>query len=190
MTTPQPVETTTKKTWQVDESSNYACPAPGYYPFEGDCVRFYKCVELEDGSLKGLLYKCPSGYGYSEERQRCWPEEDLPACRRIIQDAHLRLETATPVYPEDLFWFFNNRKWFESFLSRWSWFPRGQSEALITMFLWQGEISWDWLPSLHGSLSTQNILSVNISTWYRIYRSLGLTPPLLRCRIYWICSLT
>lgn len=110
VTTPQPVETTTKKTWQVDGSSNYACPAPGYYPFEGDCVRFYKCVELEDGSLKGLLYKCPSGYGYSEERQRCWPEEDLPACRRIIQDAHLRLETATPVYPEDLFWFFNNRK--------------------------------------------------------------------------------
>lgn len=43
---------------QVDENSLYDCPAPGYYPFEGDCNRFYKCLETDDGKLKGKFHCC------------------------------------------------------------------------------------------------------------------------------------
>ena len=38
---------------QVDDSSLYECEAPTYYPFETDCIRFYKCVVTEENKLKG-----------------------------------------------------------------------------------------------------------------------------------------
>ncbi|KAB7502798.1 hypothetical protein Anas_10730 [Armadillidium nasatum] len=94
--------------YDVDPESLFDCPAPGYYPFEGDCIRFYKCVETDLSQLKGLLYRCPEGFGYSEDRSRCLKEKDLPVCQRVPQEAHLRVESATQLYPEDLLWFFKN----------------------------------------------------------------------------------
>ena len=41
---------------QVDESSTYDCPAKGFYPYESDCVRFYRCVVTVNDTLKGILY--------------------------------------------------------------------------------------------------------------------------------------
>lgn len=92
----------------VSPDSLYDCPATGYYPFEGDCIRFYKCVELDSGALKGLLYKCPDQFGYSEEKKRCDKSERLPECTKSSVPAHIRVDSATPLYPEDLLWFFNN----------------------------------------------------------------------------------
>lgn len=57
----------------------------------------------------GLRYKCPKNYGFSEERNKCWPKKDLPPCQRRLQGAHLRLASAIELYPEELFWFFRKR---------------------------------------------------------------------------------
>nr|XP_045624910.1 uncharacterized protein LOC123774575 [Procambarus clarkii] len=100
------VETTTVKIWELDKTSQYDCPAPGYYPFEGDCVRFYRCFETLEGKLKGLRYKCPPGYGYSEPLQRCKLEADLPPCMKKLQAAHLRLSGAIRLSSADLIRFF------------------------------------------------------------------------------------
>ncbi|CAL4131130.1 unnamed protein product, partial [Meganyctiphanes norvegica] len=100
--------TATEKTWEVDPVSSYDCPAPGYYPFEGDCIRFYKCVETEENKLKGLLYRCPNGYGYNEVMERCRKETELPKCTRVMTEALFRVEAARPLYVEDLKWFFVN----------------------------------------------------------------------------------
>jgi len=92
----------------VDPSSLFDCPANGYYPFEGDCIRFYKCVSLDSGLLKGLLYRCPEGYGYSESKKRCDLNSRLPTCDKQLTEAHLRLAPARQLDVLDLAWFFNN----------------------------------------------------------------------------------
>ncbi|KAF2366482.1 Chitin binding domain [Trinorchestia longiramus] len=103
-TTPTEESSTTP---MVDPSSLYDCPAKGYYPFEGDCIRFYKCVELDTGFLKGLLYKCPDEYGYSEDKERCDKQERLPPCTKTVTPAHLRQAPTRQLTVEDLTWFFN-----------------------------------------------------------------------------------
>ncbi|KAG7175205.1 putative Chitin binding Peritrophin-A domain-containing protein 35 [Homarus americanus] len=107
MTEVPDVETTTAKTWVLDEYSAYDCPAPGYYPFEGDCFRFYRCFETPKGTLKGLLYKCPTGYNYSLEHHRCAKEDSLPPCMKKLQAAHLRLAGVIQLSKSDLSWFFD-----------------------------------------------------------------------------------
>jgi len=106
-TTAAPSTTISQNT--VDPSSLYDCPAKGYYPFEGDCIRFYKCVTIEaNGNLKGLLYKCPEGFGYSEEKKRCDRSERLPPCEKTLSAAHLRMAPARLLSVDDLAWFFSN----------------------------------------------------------------------------------
>ena len=60
--------------------------------------------------ITGLLYKCPPRFAYSEKERRCVLANTLPKCERVPQATHTRLsiETATPLYPHDLNWFFNS----------------------------------------------------------------------------------
>ncbi|XP_076366008.1 uncharacterized protein LOC143254967 [Tachypleus tridentatus] len=69
-TTTELTETTTKNVITVDVGSLYDCQIPGNFPFESDCIRFYRCVEKESG-LIGLLYRCPSGYIFDEKVALC-----------------------------------------------------------------------------------------------------------------------
>ncbi|KAK4301084.1 hypothetical protein Pmani_026754 [Petrolisthes manimaculis] len=100
-------EASTEKVWELDELSLYPCPAPGYYPYESDCVRFYKCVETDEGKLTGQRYKCPGGFSFSEEREKCWPTEEVPPCQRVPEGPIIRSAPAIQLLVSDLAWFFN-----------------------------------------------------------------------------------
>ncbi|XP_013782857.1 mucin-17-like, partial [Limulus polyphemus] len=69
-TTTELTQTTTRNTITVDVGSLYDCQVSGNFPFESDCIRFYRCVERESG-LIGLLYRCPDGYIYDEKVALC-----------------------------------------------------------------------------------------------------------------------
>ena len=67
---------------QLSPGSLYNCVRPGHFPYQLDCIRFYRCFEVVPGVLKGLLYRCPTGYGYSITTERCEKEATLPPCDR------------------------------------------------------------------------------------------------------------
>ncbi|XP_076309651.1 uncharacterized protein LOC143224971 [Tachypleus tridentatus] len=69
-TTTESVITTTQGNVIVDVGSLYDCRASGNFPFESDCVRFYRCEEMAS-SLVGLLFRCPEGYIFDEEIALC-----------------------------------------------------------------------------------------------------------------------
>lgn len=92
----------------LDPSSQYACTEEGYFPFEQDCVRFYKCSVTTENSLIGYRYKCPEGYGYSDELKRCESEANLPPCEKAPLPASLRGSfPAIQLKVAELRWFFN-----------------------------------------------------------------------------------
>ncbi|KAK4026857.1 hypothetical protein OUZ56_015883 [Daphnia magna] len=131
-TTAEPSTTTTASTTTVSvESSSasvqytlaagslYDCKKPGHYPYQLDCVRFYRCFEVEPTVLKGLLYRCPEGYGYSVETERCEKQETLPVCNRTgirlpmnFPVPLIPLEDTTVVQLEDFEKFFSNPNYF------------------------------------------------------------------------------
>ncbi|XP_032788854.2 mucin-5AC [Daphnia magna] len=131
-TTAEPSTTTTASTTTVSvESSSasvqytlaagslYDCKKPGHYPYQLDCVRFYRCFEVEPTVLKGLLYRCPEGYGYSVETERCEKQETLPVCNRTgirlpmnFPVPLIPLEDTTVVQLEDFDKFFSNPNYF------------------------------------------------------------------------------
>ena len=41
---------------QLDPSSQYACSSEGYFPFDHDCVRFYKCSVTTENTLIGTFF--------------------------------------------------------------------------------------------------------------------------------------
>jgi len=105
--------TTTAATTTITDPTaegGFDCPSTGYFPFETDCVRFYKCVELESStSLKGIVFKCPDNYGFSEELSRCEKLERMPDCDRLPNPALERFSApAKQLTVDDLLWFFNN----------------------------------------------------------------------------------
>ena len=102
---------------QLAAGSLYDCKRPGHFPYELDCIRFYRCFEVQPGVLKGLLYRCPSGYGYdSKVTQRCQKQQSLPpVCDRsdLVRSGSIPipiipLEDTTAVRIEDLESFFRN----------------------------------------------------------------------------------
>ena len=58
------------------------CPGPGFYPYENDCSRFYRCKVDRRGKLEGFLYECPAGYAFWEISKRCEKIAKVPACSR------------------------------------------------------------------------------------------------------------
>lgn len=104
--------------WQLAPGSLYKCTVPGHFPYELDCIRFYRCFEVQPGVLKGLLYRCPSQYGYSTVSERCEKLETLPTCDRsnIRFGDHpipiIALEDTTIVLVEDFDSFFANPNYF------------------------------------------------------------------------------
>ncbi|XP_013794837.1 dentin sialophosphoprotein-like [Limulus polyphemus] len=68
--TTESTETTTQGNVIVDVGSLYDCQVSGNFPFESDCVRFYRCEERASG-LIGLLYRCPDGYIFDEKIALC-----------------------------------------------------------------------------------------------------------------------
>jgi hypothetical protein len=63
----------------------HLCPAPGYYPYDGDCSRFYKCKTDSRGKLEGYMYECPAGYVFWEISRRCEKVAKLPPCVRGVR---------------------------------------------------------------------------------------------------------
>ena len=61
---------------------DHLCPGPGYYPYDSDCSRFYKCRRDSRGKLEGYMYECPSGYAFWEISRRCEKVAKLPNCVR------------------------------------------------------------------------------------------------------------
>lgn len=93
----------------LDPNSQYACMKEGYFPFEHDCVRFYKCSVTTENTLIGYRYKCPEGYGYSDEKQRCAAETELPDCDKQPLPASLRGSfPAIELSVAQLRWFFDH----------------------------------------------------------------------------------
>ncbi|XP_046448697.1 mucin-2-like [Daphnia pulex] len=99
--------------------SLYDCKMPGHYPYQLDCIRFYRCFEIEPSVLKGLLYRCPVDYAYSTVTQRCVRQNTLPACDRngirLPMDFPvplIPLEDTTMVLLEDFDSFFGNPNYF------------------------------------------------------------------------------
>ncbi|KAI9563689.1 hypothetical protein GHT06_011153 [Daphnia sinensis] len=129
-TTTEPTTTTTVSTTTVESSSPsiqytlaagslYDCKKPGHYPYQLDCVRFYRCFEVEPTVLKGLLYRCPEGYAYSTETERCEKQETLPVCNRTgirlpmnFPVPLIPLQDTTVVLLEDFDKFFSNPNYF------------------------------------------------------------------------------
>ncbi|XP_057378682.1 mucin-2-like isoform X2 [Daphnia carinata] len=131
-TTVEPSTTTTPSTTTVAVVSSspsvqytlaagslYDCKKPGHYPYQLDCVRFYRCFEVEPTVLKGLLYRCPEGYGYSTVTERCEKQETLPVCDRTgirlpmnFPVPLIPLDDTTIVQLEDFDKFFSNPNYF------------------------------------------------------------------------------
>ncbi|KAK2717251.1 uncharacterized protein LOC136039511 [Artemia franciscana] len=98
-------------TYTVAPGSLYDCPEPGHFPFESDCIRFYRCIEIKPKELKGLLYRCPENYGFSEFTRRCEKQETLSPCNRPTGKSvkplyQVSLEDTTIVQEKDLDRFF------------------------------------------------------------------------------------
>ena len=64
---------------------DHLCPGPGYYPYDSDCSRFYKCRRDSRGKLEGYMYECPSGYAFWEISRRCEKVAKLPSCVRGVR---------------------------------------------------------------------------------------------------------
>ena len=109
---------------QLAAGSMYNCEVPGHFPYQLDCIRFYRCFEVQPGVLKGLLYRCPAGYGYSAEKAWCYKLETLPPCDRSnlkVSDYPIPvipLEETTEVLVKDFDSFFSNPNYF--YLPRYS----------------------------------------------------------------------
>jgi len=106
-------------TMEIPTGEEFECPAKGYFSYPEDCIRFYKCVLLQTGDLKGLLYKCPEGYSYSDEKRICDVKEkvtcahDSPSATASSAltetSADLRQNPPARLLTEDdLKWFFLN----------------------------------------------------------------------------------
>jgi len=94
----------------IEPDFAFSCPDVGYFPVEGDCASFYKCVTLkESGDLKGLVYKCPEEYGFSASLGHCEALSRLQPCQSSLTELQrLRLSPPRQLTVEDLSWFFNN----------------------------------------------------------------------------------
>ena len=64
---------------------DHLCPGRGYYPYDSDCSRFYKCRRDSKGKLEGYMYECPSGYAFWEISRRCEKVAKLPSCVRGVR---------------------------------------------------------------------------------------------------------
>lgn len=64
---------------------DHLCPGPGYYPYDSDCSRFYKCRRDSRGKLEGYMYECPPGYAFWEISRRCEKLAKLPSCARGVR---------------------------------------------------------------------------------------------------------
>lgn len=110
--------------------SLYDCPKPGHFAYQLDCIRFYRCFEISPGVLKGLLYRCPPGYGFSKVTERCEKEETIGTCdisvvrKGSIPVPVFPLEQAIMVPIKDFNYFFNNPNFF--------YFPRQSNRAILS----------------------------------------------------------
>ena len=57
--------------YTVMDGSIFDCPAPGFYPYENNCLEFYVCLEVLPGILFAeQLYRCPGPIFESSFRWR------------------------------------------------------------------------------------------------------------------------
>ncbi|CAB4056118.1 unnamed protein product [Lepeophtheirus salmonis] len=101
--------------YEVDPLSLYACPEPGFYPYERNCNEFYVCQEVLPGILiSEQLYSCPKRYLFDEVTSRCQraskvtcikfeslsPESDEISAKRgilVVHEQFLDLFFSTPL---------------------------------------------------------------------------------------------
>ncbi|XP_066989818.1 uncharacterized protein [Macrobrachium rosenbergii] len=82
--------------YQLDPTSVYECPEPGYYPSLTDCSRFYKCIVTMNCIMKGFMFRCPSNYRYKPSLNKCVKEEEAGSCDRLA-DATAQTHIVTPI---------------------------------------------------------------------------------------------
>lgn len=70
---PPPIQITTKKE---------LCPSEGLFPYEQDCLRFYRCKKSPKGHIRGYLYSCPTGFAFWDVSKRCERIGRIPQCKR------------------------------------------------------------------------------------------------------------
>ncbi|KAL7040426.1 hypothetical protein ACKWTF_000387 [Chironomus riparius] len=70
------LKTTTPKTANpTTKPSNIACSDDGFFPYPGDCTRFYRCV-----SGTAFTFNCPSGLGYNPAFSGCDYKANIAGC--------------------------------------------------------------------------------------------------------------
>jgi len=72
----------------VAPTFDFSCSNKGIFGHDSDCARFWLC-KIENG--KPELYKCPSGYLFSDDKRRCVKEEET-SCVKIPDMVRLRSE--------------------------------------------------------------------------------------------------
>ncbi len=61
--------------YTVMEGSIFDCPAPGFYPYESNCLEFYVCLEVLPGVLFAeQLYRCPGLILYNQLEMQNHPK--------------------------------------------------------------------------------------------------------------------
>jgi len=75
---PEKEEENNEPEYLVLPDSLFNCPAPGFYPFEGNCKEFYVCQEVLPGKLVAdQLYRCPRRYLFDDVTRRCQREHKV-----------------------------------------------------------------------------------------------------------------
>jgi hypothetical protein len=87
---------TTQGKYMVMEGSIFNCPAPGFYPYESNCLEFYVCLEVLPGILFAeQLYRCPSRYLFDDVSRRCLREGKVNCTK-------FSLESVSPLGKENV----------------------------------------------------------------------------------------
>ena len=87
---------TLQEKYMVMEGSIFNCPAPGFYPYESNCLEFYVCLEVLPGILFAeQLYRCPDRYLFDDVSRRCLREGKVNCTK-------FSLESVSPLGKENV----------------------------------------------------------------------------------------
>jgi len=103
--------TQTCPAYELDPSGVYDCLEEGYFPHLSDCTRFYKCINTMGCILKGVLFRCPANYLFTDGR--CQKESIVGPCNRqsdsvqthqIRPVAQLNLQNMDDFFKSSAYW--------------------------------------------------------------------------------------
>lgn len=108
-----PIVPTRPETVVVTPSFDYQCTAPGFFPHDSDCQRFWLCKQ-ETTVLDSQLFRCPEGYLFHDMVRRCLKEDEVE-CDKTPNLGRISLEPEPiQLREEDLDGFFSSFSFFRS----------------------------------------------------------------------------